>query len=204
MNPPRSFLPAMPMQLPALVQAPQSQWFVTVPPQQFHSISQTKNMGLPAPSPQFQFSQSQLYIGNHEPAFGGTGAPLSSSYTFAPASYGQMGINSSSATPSQALPQVPQVPQVQAPKVHSPQVHGPQVHVLQVHAPEAHAPCFPAGVQPRLLSESQSKSSVLPVQETGGQPSVTRVAGASIQDNLPVKAPSDWVEHTSAGRRYMI
>lgn len=123
-------------------------------------------MGLPAPSPQFQFSQSQLvparptqpghgplqsqdipmptvppnkliapgsppfqYIGNHEPALGGTEAPLSSSYTFAPASYGQMGINSSLATPSQALPQVPQG---QAPKVHSPQVHEPQVHVVQV------------------------------------------------------------------------
>lgn len=111
-----------------------------------------------------------------------------------------MGINLSSATPSQALPQVPQV---QAPKVHSPQVHGPQVHVLQMQAPEVHAPCFPAGVWPRLLSESQSKSSVLPVQETGGQPSVTRVMvrAASIQDNPPVKAPSDWVEHTSAGRR---
>lgn len=40
--------------------------------------------------------------------------------------------------------------------------------------------------------------------ETGGQPSVSRVTTlvASIQDNRPIKAPSDWVEHTSTGRKY--
>ncbi|KAJ9684850.1 hypothetical protein PVL29_017034 [Vitis rotundifolia] len=55
-----------------------------------------------------------------------------------------------------------------------------------------------------LLSKSQSKSSFLAVPKTGGQPLVTRVTVlvASIQDNSPIKAPSDWVEHTSIGRRY--
>lgn len=40
--------------------------------------------------------------------------------------------------------------------------------------------------------------------EVGGHPSVSRVTTlvASIQDNPPIKAPSDWVEHTSAGRKY--
>lgn len=42
------------------------------------------------------------------------------------------------------------------------------------------------------------------MSETSGQPSVTRVTVlvASIQDNPPVKAPSDLVEHTFIGRRY--
>ncbi|KAJ4716105.1 pre-mRNA-processing protein 40A-like [Melia azedarach] len=222
MDPPRGFVPPMPLQFRPVVPAPQSQQYIPVPSQHFQPAGQgvsVMNSGLPSQNPQPQFPQSMQQLptrpgppapghipppsqvmslpnaqpSNHiisgsslpqpnvqapssyPPGLGGLGRPLSSSYTFAPSSYGQpqVTVNINTGTQYQPMSQM-------------------------------HVPSNPSGGQ-LGVSVSQSSVSVTPVRHAHEEVAATTppALAAIVQPRSTEVAQTDWIEHTSAdGRRY--
>ncbi|KAK7280237.1 hypothetical protein RJT34_25299 [Clitoria ternatea] len=209
-DPPRNFVPPMPVQFRPVVPAQQSQQFIPMPSQHYqhqpvgHGVPMM-GVGMPPQNQQPQFSQpiqqlpprpsqplppptqaiplpiarpnmhmpSESMIpqpdsqapNGYTPGLGGPGVPLSSSYTFAPSTYGQVQPNFSSTNQFQPVPQTQSLPG----------------------------------------SLSQSVTSGATIQTNGGQPPVTTVMPSAtiVQPQLAKTGSTDWIEHTCAnGRKF--
>ncbi|KAH1190889.1 Pre-mRNA-processing protein 40B [Glycine max] len=213
LDPPRNFVPPMPVQFRPAVPTQQSQQFISMPSQHYQhqpvgpggvpligvgippqnqqpQFSQPIQQLPPRPSPQLpppsqaipmpvarpnmhipsesmmQQSDSQAHSqapNGYTPGLGGPGMPLSSSYTFAPSTYGQVQANFNSTGQFQPVP---------------------QIHAL-------------------TGSSSQSITTGATLQSNGGQPLVTTVMPLATiaQPQLTKNGPTDWIEHTSATGR---
>ncbi|KAG8645716.1 pre-mRNA-processing protein 40A isoform X2 [Manihot esculenta] len=218
MDPPRNFVPPMPVQFRPVVPGQQSQQFIPMAAPHFQTVGRSvpvMNAGLPTQPPQPQFPQPVQQLParpgqpspgpppsqvialpnaqpnrhvapgsslpppsiptpiNYAPGLGGPGAPLSTSYAFAPSSYGQPPVAFNAVTQYQPMAQM----------------HGSNIS---------------AGGQPGLSSASQSTAA--PVQHNGQQSSAisVNVLTTGIQPTkLTEETTTDWKEHVSAtGRRY--
>ncbi|XP_015576606.2 pre-mRNA-processing protein 40A isoform X3 [Ricinus communis] len=220
MDPPRNFVPPMPMQFRPVVPAQQSQQFIPVASPHFQPVGRGvpfMNAGLPSQPPQSQFppsvqqfpsrpgqpghgpppsqvislpnAQANRHVTsgsslpppsvptsiNYAPGLGGPGAPLSSSYTFVPSSYGQPPVAANTVSQYQPISQM-------------------------------RPPSIPAGGLAGSSSVNQSITPVTPMQLNGEQSSVTN-GGVLATDLHPTKpneeTTMDWKEHLAAnGRRY--
>uniref|UniRef100_A0A2P2KES2 Pre-mRNA-processing protein 40A n=1 Tax=Rhizophora mucronata TaxID=61149 RepID=A0A2P2KES2_RHIMU len=164
-------LPPHPQQL----QFPQPmQHLPSRPSQPAHLPPSSQAIALPTTQPAAPPPPTVQTPSNYAPGFGGLGAPLSSSYTFAPPSYGQPPINFN------PIPQYQPVPQMQAPNVPM----GGQPRPSSVN--QSTAPAAP----PQHIGEQSSVSSA-------------NVQAISVPPKPMVEAAMDWKEHVSAnGRRY--
>ncbi|XP_020207674.1 pre-mRNA-processing protein 40A [Cajanus cajan] len=210
-DPPRNFVPPMPVQFRPVVPTQQSQQFMSMPSQHYqhqpvgHGGVPMMGVGMPPQNQQPQFTQPiqqlpprpspqlpppsqaiplpvarpNMHIpsesmmpqpdsqapNGYTPGLGGPGMPLSSSYTFAPSTYGQVQTNFNSTGQFQPVP---------------------QIHAL-------------------TGSSSHSITTGATLQSNGGQPPVAPVtsSGAIVQPQLSKNGSTDWIEHTSAtGRKF--
>ncbi|KAJ0078058.1 hypothetical protein Patl1_37327 [Pistacia atlantica] len=221
MDPPRGFVPPMPLQFRPLVPAPQPQHFMPVASQQFQPVGQSvpvMNAGLPSQIPQPQFPPLMQQL----PARPGPPAP--SHLPPPPQAISLPNSQPGHITAGSSLPQ----PNVQGPSLYPPGlgVLGRPVSASYTFAPSSygqpqmtantsagtqyqpqsqmHTPSTPAGGQTGA-SGSQSSVSVAPLQQAREQPVVTAapVLASTVQPKPTEGAPTDWIEHSSAdGRRY--
>ncbi|KAK7390989.1 hypothetical protein VNO78_19255 [Psophocarpus tetragonolobus] len=210
-DPPRNYVPPMPVQFRPVVPTQQSQQFISMPSQHYQhqpvgpggvpligvgmppqnqqpQFSQPIQQLPPRPSPQLPplsqpipmpVARPNMHIPSesmmHQPdsqapngyttGLSGPGMPLSSSYTFASSTYGQVQTNFNSTGQFQPVP---------------------QIHALPV-------------------SSSQSITTGATPQSNGGQPSVPTVMPSAtiVQPQITKNGSTDWIEHTAAtGRKF--
>ncbi|XP_044489433.1 pre-mRNA-processing protein 40A-like [Mangifera indica] len=209
MDPPRGFVPPIPLQFRPLVPAPQPQQFIPLASQHFQPVGQSvplMNAGLPPQTPQPQFPPLMQQL----PA-----RPVPPVPSHLP-------------PPPQAMSLPNSQPNVQAPSLYPPGLGtlGRPLPVSYAFAPSSYGQPqmtvnVSAGTQYQPLSQmhtssnsaggqtglsgSQNSVSVAPLQQAHEQPAITTtpVPASPVKPKPTEGVPTDWIEHSSAdGRRY--